>query len=89
MPEIWRVAPPSPNMNISPPITMATNASDRASGPVNVRSRLLAARSQGDWANASVGKRRRAVNTITLTRRTKLTTEPQGMATPPALVLVN
>ena len=30
MPEIWRLAPPSPNMNISPPITMATSASERA-----------------------------------------------------------
>jgi hypothetical protein len=74
-------------MNISPPITIATSASDRASGPVNVRSRLLAARSQGDWANASVGKKRRAVNTITLTRRVNLTTKSQGISKPPALVL--
>ena len=36
MPEICRFAPPSPNMNIRPPITIATRASDRASGPVNV-----------------------------------------------------
>src|SRR5688500_8406575 len=79
MPEIWRLAPDSPNMNINPPITMATSASDRAKGPVNVSSRLLAARSQGDWANASVGKRRRAVNTITLTRRVNLIAKPQGM----------
>jgi hypothetical protein len=66
---------------------MATSASERAKGPVNVRSRLLAARSQGDWANASVGKRRRAVNTITLTRRVNLTTKSQGISKPPALVL--
>jgi hypothetical protein len=66
-------------MNISPPITIATSASDRASGPVNVRSRLLAARSQGDWANASVGKKRRAVNTITLSRLKELTSELQAM----------
>jgi hypothetical protein len=57
MPEIWRFAPLSPYMNISPPITIATSASDRANGPVNVRSRLLAARSQGDWADASVWAR--------------------------------
>ena len=47
MPEICRFAPPSPNMNISPPMTMATSASDRASGPVNVSARLFAARSHG------------------------------------------
>ena len=35
---------------VSPPITIATSASDRASGPVNAASRLLAARSQGDCA---------------------------------------
>jgi hypothetical protein len=44
---------------------------------------LLAARSQGDWANASVGKRRRAVNTIKLTRRTNVTTEPRDIDNPP------
>jgi hypothetical protein len=31
---------------------MATRASERASGPVNEVSRLAAARSQGDWAEA-------------------------------------
>ena len=40
---------------------------------------LGAARSQGDWADASVGQRRRAVNTITLTRRVNLTSKSQAM----------
>src|SRR5215471_21124014 len=39
-------------MNMSPPMTMATSASDRASGPVNVNARLFAARSHGACANA-------------------------------------
>ena len=33
-------------------MTIATSASDRASGPVNVSARLLAARSQGDCAKS-------------------------------------
>jgi hypothetical protein len=49
-------------MNINPPMTMATSASDRASGPVNVNSKLLAALSQGDaCANAMAGDRTTAV----------------------------
>jgi len=36
-----------PNMNISPPMTIETSASDRASGPVKVDSRFVAARSHG------------------------------------------
>ena len=40
MPLICRFAPPSPNMNIRPPMTIATSASDRASGPVKVASSL-------------------------------------------------
>src|SRR4051812_3548640 len=55
MPEIWRFAPASPNMNIRPPMTMATSAKERASGPVNVRARLFAARSHGDCARAIAG----------------------------------
>src|SRR5688572_28865096 len=46
-------------MNISPPITIDTSASDRASGPVNVSARLIAARSQGDCASATVGTNNR------------------------------
>ena len=53
---IWRLAPPSPYMNIRPPSTIATSASERASGPVNEISRLAAARSQGDCASASAGE---------------------------------
>jgi hypothetical protein len=41
-------------MNMSPPRTIATSASERASGPVNEVSRLAAARSQGDWARSDV-----------------------------------
>ena len=53
MPLICRLAPPSPNMNIRPPITIATRASDRASGPVKAASRFEAARSHGDCASAT------------------------------------
>src|SRR5688572_9380386 len=59
MPEIWRFAPASPYMNISPPMTIATSANDRARGPVKVAARLPAARSHGDvavCANAIVGR---------------------------------
>src|SRR5205085_5890404 len=55
MPEIWRFAPASPNIIISPPITIATSASARATGPVNVRAKLFAARSHGDCASATAG----------------------------------
>src|SRR5438128_1724200 len=47
MPEICRFAPDSPNINRSPPITMATRANERASGPVKDAWRLSAARSHG------------------------------------------
>src|SRR5262245_5080991 len=48
-------------MNMSPPMTIATRARDRASGPVNVVARLLAARSHGDCANAIAGARSHAI----------------------------
>ena len=57
MPLICRLAPPSPNMNIRPPMTIATSASERASGPVNVASRFEAARSHGDCARAECWER--------------------------------
>src|SRR5579864_9378274 len=50
MPAICRLAPASPNMNIRPPMTMATR--ERASGPAKEVSRFVAACSQGDWAKA-------------------------------------
>jgi hypothetical protein len=42
-------------MNIRPPMTIDTSASDRASGPVNVVSRFEAARSHGDCAKHDKG----------------------------------
>ena len=69
MPLIWRFAPPSPNMNMSPPITIATSASERANGPVNVCSRLPAARSHGDCACRSAGATSTAVTTANLNRQ--------------------
>src|SRR5689334_1414734 len=67
MPLICRLAPASPNMNIRPPITIATSDRDRASGPVNVASRLSAARSQGlCCAYALTGTNRSAVPRITM-----------------------
>src|SRR5467141_291511 len=69
MPEICRLAPPSPNMNINPPITIATSASDLASGPVNVRSRLLAALSHGDCAKAVAGRQSKIARTAVPVRR--------------------
>ena len=43
------------------------------------RSEALRKAAQARWAKPSVGRRRSAVNTITLTRRVNLNTEPQGM----------
>src|SRR2546426_7657534 len=81
MPEICRFAPPSPNMNISPPMTIATSASDRASGPVKVVAKLLAARSQGDCASAIVGTRT-AATTMMLARRITERVESPDMQPP-------
>ncbi len=81
MPEIWRLAPPSPNMKSRPPMTIATRASERASGPVKVASRLAAARSQGDCcANASDGAASTiSVTTITRARRVNDRRDHTGM----------
>src|SRR5258705_5288359 len=64
IPEICRLAPPSANINMRPPITIATRASDRASGPVNVSARLFAARSHGDWARTIAGTVMTMANTM-------------------------
>src|SRR5687768_8495267 len=71
IPEICRFAPASPNMNISPPITIDTSASDRASGPVNVSAKLVAARSQGDCASATVGTNNRIATAKSVDRARK------------------
>jgi len=54
-------------------MTMATRASDRASGPVNVSARLLAARSHGDCANAAIGSDKSIASVTTLVRRRNAT----------------
>src|SRR5688572_3002714 len=58
-------------MNISPPITIDTSASDRASGPVNVSARLVAARSQGDCASATIGTNNRIATAKSVDRARK------------------
>ena len=58
--EICRLAP-APIIDMGPPSTMATSASDRAKGPVNVVARLFAAHSRrglggrGDWTDQQQG----------------------------------
>ena len=69
IPDICRFAPPSPNIAISPPMTIATSASERASGPVKVSARLLAARSHGACARATTGRSKTMAKVATAARR--------------------